>query len=141
MTTTNNEFYNLLKNGTSEEEILKTLQDQINAAKAALAAEAEKTDKLNKARSALAAALKDYCLALGLLEVDDKDLDAILGFFDQLLKIYEGELNEAVLKVGGSPSLKKDDTSSANPKITSTLDDDMSKNISKLISFVDRLGF
>jgi hypothetical protein len=137
---TNNEFYNLLKNGTSEEEILKTLQDQINAAKAALAAEAEKTDKLNKARSALAAALKDYCLALGGLEVEDKDLDAILSFFDQLLKIYEGELNEAVLKVGGNPSLK---TNMANPKgdkITSALDDDMSKNISKLISFVDRLG-
>jgi hypothetical protein len=75
------------------------------------------------------------------LKVDDKDLDALLGFFDQLLKIYEGELNEAVLKVGGNPSLK---TNMANPKgdkITSALDDDMSKNISKLISFVDRLGF
>ena len=139
--TTNNELYNLLKKGTSEEEILKTLQDQLNAAKAKLAAEAEKTDKLNKARSALSAALKDYCLTLGGLKVDDKDLDAILGFFDQLLKIYEGELNEAVLKVDGNLNLKNEDTSPKITKITSTLDDDVSKNISKLISFVDALGF
>ena len=138
---TNNEFYDLLKKGTSEEEILKTLHDQINAAKRQLAAEAEKTDKLNKARAALTIALKDYCLALVGLEVSDKDLDAILGFFDQLLKIYEGELNEATLKIGGGPSLKKGDTSSITTKSASTLDEDMSKNITKLISFVDRLGF
>jgi hypothetical protein len=134
---TNNEFYNLLKSGKTEEEILNTLTTQLNAAKKQLAAETQKNDAILKAREGLTAAFKTYYLALesGLSE---QEIDATIAVFNEFLKAFEGELNGIKVKVEASPKTKeiKADTSTATYAPTSSLD-----NISKLINFAERFKF